>query len=953
MLRVCPFLLLVVFAMPAAGQVDDAAAQFVAALTANDIAAFDTVTGGANAQESLTAIREALERYDCIEVSSYRTTMMAPNRIRIDLEATAATRGRSHGRVPFPRGWVVDLACDGKCRVTGAVPLEEYAAREVVSQPESEWRSCLTEMDLDEGPFLRQLTNVGANRNRAALDFALHRAAATGDVGVQVWGLGSLALELRATDPAAALAVLRTALELARRGGNPDDVAGTRFLIGTTLWFGHRPDEGLRELAEVSAMIGRLDDPRIALKAMAMRAFIAQQTGDLRAAILSAKELTANSRRYHWPQGEACAGLYLGTLHSSMGNTPAASFYFHGALRKAREIREGRLIAMALDNCAQIESAQHHYGAAIALMRSIGDLDRTDLKSADRAFHNATLASFYRMAGRLAEARKALENARASLPDWNDGELKAVILNESSELRQAEGDLQGALADALEGIDFDKQGSAVLTGFPSPELQLRAARVQVALGHDAAAIALLREAVSVLESERGTYADGAVSSELFMETAADAYRTLIDLLVRRARVREAFEVSERMRGRAFGDVLAQGKVDVSASLTEAERAKEQALERAADDPAIAAAKREEARVELARFETELPLIHPSLRLRRPLKNDFRPRMPARLDGGIIVEYVVLPSRSVVFTVTAAGVKAHVIAVSQKEIERRVARLTAAIARRDYGYAAQARSVYALLLKPIAGELRGKRAVIIVPDRALWRVPFQALLDDDDRPLIESAAVSYAPSLATLRLALERRRRLARRTPSIAAIGNSSVAEADREVRTIAALYGRSKVELGTKATPEQFPRDAAGASVVHIAAHAVIDDGAPMYSALMLAPEKHNDGALEARAIANLSLQAHTAVLAACETAGGRVGNGEGIIGLAWAFLLAGCPTTVASQWKTSSLPTATVMIDFHRGLVRGGDPSESLRQAELALARDPRYRHPYYWAAFVVMGAP
>jgi len=822
-----------------------------------------------------------------------------------------------------------------------------------VSQPESEWRSCLLEMDLEEDAFLRYLAKAAASKNRAAFDFALDRAAANGDVGAQVWGLGSLAMVVRETDPAAALAMLRTALELARRGGDTDEEARTRLVTGNTLWMGRRPVEGLRELAEGSAMIGLLDDPRIALKSMAMHTFIAEQVGDVRAAMVSAKELIANSRRYHWPQGEAAAGFYLGEMHASMGNMPAASFYFHGALRKSREIREGRLIAMALDNCAVVESARRHYGAAIALMRSIDDLDRTDPKSSDRAFYDAELASFYRRVGKLAEARKALENARASLPPWNDGGLIATILEESSALRQAEGDLPGALADALEGINSEEKGSVLTAGSSSAQLRVRAAQVQIALGHDAAAIALLREAVSVFESERNAYAGAVVPSELFMETAADAYRTLIDLLVRHGGIREAFEVSERMRGRALGDVLAQGKVDVSASLTEAERAKEQALESAADDPAIAAVKREEARAELARFETELPLIHPSLRLRRPLENDFRPRMPAKLDGRIIVEYVVLPSRTVVFTVTAAAVKAHVIAVSQKELERRVSQLTAAIARRDYGYAEEARSVYALLLKPIAGETRGKRAVIVVPDRALWRVPFQALLGDDDRPLIESAAVSYAPSLATLRLALERRQRLAQRTPSIAAIGNSSVAEADREVRTIAALYGRSKVELGTKATPEQFPRDAAGASVVHIAAHAVIDDGAPMYSALMLAPEKHNDGALEARAIANLSLQAHTAVLAAFETAGGRVGNGEGIIGLSWAFLLAGCPTTVASQWKTSSAPTATVMIDFHRHLAQGGDPAESLRQAELALARDPRYRHPYYWAAFVVMGAP
>src|SRR5947207_11438104 len=160
-------------------------------------------------------------------------------------------------------------------------------------------------------------------------------------------------------------------------------------------------------------------------------------------------------------------------------------------------------------------------------------------------------------------------------------------------------------------------------------------------------------------------------------------------------------------------------------------------------------------------------------------------MPPKLADAIVVEYVVAPSRTIVFTVTAAGVMAHSIPVLQKEIERRVARLTSAIARRDYGYAADAHSLYATLLKPIAAELRAKHAICIIPDGVLWRVPFQALLDDGGHSLIETAAVSYAPSLTTLRLMLERRQQLQRREAAIAAIGNSSVADADREVRTIA------------------------------------------------------------------------------------------------------------------------------------------------------------------------
>ena len=949
-------------AVSASAQVENVAAGFVAALTSNNIAAFDEVTGGdATSLGGLAPVRNVLERYDCIQVAGYRTKVLSPTRIRIDLDATAIKHGRVHGRVPFPSSWVLDLKCDsGRCTMTSAVRPSGIAAADLFSRPESDWRTCPVDVDMDveEGSFVTALSNsMGAFSDAAqrqrAIDFVMDRATGV-PVRDQVWVLGSLALVQRGTgDVAGELATLHKALDLSLSRGDADDVAASRFLLGNSLWLAGRVPEGLEELRQVSAMIDRLDDPRTALEAMAMRTFISQQAGDLRVAIVAANELITGSRKYHWPQGEAAAGLYLGTLHASMGDQRSAAFYFRTALRKSTEVREGRLIAMSLDNCASVEAAIHHYDAAIALARRGLALYSKGLWSQEEAIFWVRLSSHLRHAGRLKEARDAVGHAQALVNQSSDAQMKASLFDESSRVREAEGNLHGALDDALQAVDFARKGGVFLTRFSTADMRVHAAHLESALGHDAEAIRLLQEGVSVLESERRAYAGGAESSELFMESGTEGYRTLVDLLVRHERSDEAFAYSERMRGRVLGDALAQGKIDMSTTMTDAERSREHELAGVVNDPAAPAPKREEARAALERLETELVLVHPSLRLRRPMENDFRPRLPPKLADGAIVEYVVGPSRTIVFTVTSAGVKANRIAISKKELERRVARLTSAITRRDYGYAADARSLYATLLGPVAAELRGKRSICIVPDGALWHVPFQALLDDSGNPLIASAAVSYAPSLTTLRLALDRRQRLERRPPDIAAIGNSAVPEADREIRTIATLYGRHTVDLGPEATPSCFHRDAAQASVVHVAAHAVIDDRAPMYSALLLAPQDHNDGALEARDIARLTLHAHTAVLSACETAGGRLGSGEGIIGLSWAFLLAGCPTTVVSQWKASSAPTATLMIDFHRHLIRDNDPAEALRQAELALARDPRYHHPFYWAAFVVMGAP
>src|SRR5262249_39301301 len=106
-----------------------------------------------------------------------------------------------------------------------------------------------------------------------------------------------------------------------------------------------------------------------------------------------------------------------------------------------------------------------------------------------------------------------------------------------------------------------------------------------------------------------------------------------------------------------------------------------------------------------------------------------------------------------------------------------------------------------------------------------------------------------------------------------------------------------------------------------------------------------------------LDLNADLVVLSACETARGRVGKGEGIIGMNWALFVAGCLTTVVSQWKVASASTAELMFDFHRHLKSSGahgramTKAEALRQAALALMRDGKHRHPFYWAGFVVVG--
>ncbi len=118
------------------------------------------------------------------------------------------------------------------------------------------------------------------------------------------------------------------------------------------------------------------------------------------------------------------------------------------------------------------------------------------------------------------------------------------------------------------------------------------------------------------------------------------------------------------------------------------------------------------------------------------------------------------------------------------------------------------------------------------------------------------------------------------------------------------------------------------------------------------------DGRLEAWEIADLHLSVEAVVLAACETARGQVAPGEGIIGVSWAFFLGGSPRTVASLWKVDAASTTELMLAFHRrfreGLARDAvqpGAAASLREAALSLLRSTRYRHPFYWAGFILVG--
>ncbi len=186
-------------------------------------------------------------------------------------------------------------------------------------------------------------------------------------------------------------------------------------------------------------------------------------------------------------------------------------------------------------------------------------------------------------------------------------------------------------------------------------------------------------------------------------------------------------------------------------------------------------------------------------------------------------------------------------------------------------------------------------------------------------------------------------------------------EAETEVKTVAKALRAvpHKVLIGREASEEAFRTLAPSYATIHLATHGVLDNRQPLYSHLLLTKSEgdpDNDGLLQAREIMTMDLKADLAILSACETANGKVAPGEGVIGMSWAFLLAGTRSMLVSQWKVNSASTSQLMANFYRSLgsnktLSNGKKAHALKEAAALLMKDRQYNHPFYWAGFVLLG--
>jgi CHAT domain-containing protein len=175
-----------------------------------------------------------------------------------------------------------------------------------------------------------------------------------------------------------------------------------------------------------------------------------------------------------------------------------------------------------------------------------------------------------------------------------------------------------------------------------------------------------------------------------------------------------------------------------------------------------------------------------------------------------------------------------------------------------------------------------------------------------------------------------------------------------EANAISGSYPGAVVKAQNEAQESTIKSVAGSFRVIHFATHALVNNAAPMLSGVVLAhppQDSPEDGVLTVRELFSMDLAADMIVFSACNTARGSQQRGEGMIGLTWAAFVAGAPAQVVSQWAVDDAATARLMGRFYQRLRAGKAKSDALRDASLTLMRESKYKHPYYWAPFLVMG--
>jgi CHAT domain-containing protein/tetratricopeptide (TPR) repeat protein len=972
-------LLLLALLCPAAGAADaapqDLALRFAKGLELERMDAFCPLVASRAvlAGQGWQGVRDLFESMHGIAIRRVHAVEGGePLLLRVEIDGSGISRNERQEPVALPAVWWLTLARqNGELFLVSAETEAVRVAGRLVATVDREGllrESVAGDAEIARALFRHHFPFDRHGQVAAAAEWLRDRARLRSDAATEMYALARLSrLARSAADPERALRLMDEWLAVPHPGLAPEVRTAALLEAAESAAFSD-PDRARRSWEEAADSVPRLRDVNLIVDAVAARAISEFEHVQMAEARLSIARLQKSSERWGWDRGRLLSESLMGMTYRALHEDSAALGHFLTLADLASAAIEDVDFAQALFWAARSEARLHDLVATKRLLE-------TGLKAipADEANTRLGLKAEQLLLNVEAASSEDAAELEQLIPRVDDPSLRRNAWQALEKIRRN----QGHYADAAYAARQSLREGAPLILWLAWATMWYLAEDLVALGQIDEALANYRQAIELIEARRMLIPLTRKAALRYFSDKWESYHRPASLLARLGRNREALDLLERGRTQVLGDVLQDpgGEAPLTAEelvhrrqLEERVVAVTRTLVTAPDTAAADRARDALATARVARdsFEDELALAHPETAFRHAVVPGGPRSSPHR--GTAFLEYVVDKDHLLLLVVTRGGngetlIRSRSIAIPADELRAQVRRFATAVSTGNLDYRSDARKLGALLLGPARPLLRGITHLCIVPDDVLWLLPFQALRLGG-RMVIADYAVSYTPSMSTLQLS-ESRAHATGPPRSLLALGDPRVPreattaplaplpDAEREVRDIAKLYRRSAVYTGAQAAESTVTARAAEFDVLHFAAHGRFDPDDAMYSAIFLSQgAAGEDGRLEAHEVSRLHLRARLAVLSGCDTGKGSLNPGEGLVGMSWAFLVAGCPTTVATQWEAASESARRLMVGFHRRLQQGKSPAEALRLAELSLLRDPRFAHPYFWAPFVVVGA-
>jgi CHAT domain-containing protein len=505
---------------------------------------------------------------------------------------------------------------------------------------------------------------------------------------------------------------------------------------------------------------------------------------------------------------------------------------------------------------------------------------------------------------------------------------------------------------------------------PGPIATYFQAEVDDMQGRTEAALEEYVRAIRSVNEERQRLGEESARSS-FLEDKTSYYDRPITMLLLNHRYAEAFELIEGSRARGTADLLRTKSLGLARPVDRQlfatlalKRANIAALqskfflsiyssnpdeEGNADDVADAQMQLTELEEDyqklLLRVAREAPLAQNVATSKAPSLQSVQKVL--REDGADMVYYYLRDTAVILLHIGPDSVHVRNVFLPRFLLREKLAQLLDSMQKQDMPFRTDlSKQLYLFLIQPILEWVHSDH-LILIPQGELQGLPFQALQDPTGVFLGERFQLSYSPSAAIL-LRLKKQRNLA--GGSLLAAANPKLPTAREEVNSIASLYpNHQKVWIDTLIRKSEFERWAGSYDIVHLAVHGEFE-GEPLLSHINLAADGKGDGVLNAAEMFGLSLE-HTrlVVLSACETGRVHATRSNEVQGIPQALLFAGAQSLLVSAWEVDDKPTTEWMKIFYRE-AQTKSLAEAAREAVRERLRDPAYKHPRYWAPFLLI---